>query len=168
MTFFPHYLVCIYTLARLPLSHAAPDHTSANIHMRSAALEKLEVAERRSGALRLTLTTDGSAGGGGRSSNSSSGSRSRHSHSDSDSDSSTNIPCYPSTSLRKLQPLRIDTDARSSRVEVCRPFRNANHAAVAVVVAIVFLVVVVVVVTIVFAIVTVSYTHLTLTTKRIV
>jgi len=59
VAFFAHYinLLHICTLAPLP-SHAqlrsSPLHTYT---CRSAAVEKLEVAERRSGALRLTLTT---------------------------------------------------------------------------------------------------------------
>jgi len=40
-----------------PLSDAAPELTSAYIHVPEPAVSKLEVAEQRFSALRLTLTT---------------------------------------------------------------------------------------------------------------
>ena len=53
MTFFSHYVYVLrnHALAPLPLSPLE------KYTWQSTALEKLEVAERRSGALRLTLTT---------------------------------------------------------------------------------------------------------------
>ena len=54
---FAHYLLHIYTLASLSsLTQCSPLHTYTCC---SAALEQLYVAEWRSGALRLTLTTAG-------------------------------------------------------------------------------------------------------------
>ena len=67
MTFFCHYVYVLrtYALAPLPLSHGAlyfliirtRTHLWKKYRWRSTALEKLEVAERRSGALRPTWTT---------------------------------------------------------------------------------------------------------------
>jgi len=54
MTLFSHYLLHNYAHAPLPISHGAPE----KYRWRNAALEKLEVAEQHSGALRLTLTTE--------------------------------------------------------------------------------------------------------------
>jgi len=57
MAFFAHYLLHICTLASLP---SLTQLWSSHLHIytcRSATLEKLEIAERRSGVLCLTLTT---------------------------------------------------------------------------------------------------------------
>ena len=57
MTFYAHYLLRICTL---PPLHSLTQLRSSPLHTytwRSAALEKLEVAERRSDVLYLTLTT---------------------------------------------------------------------------------------------------------------
>ena len=56
MTFFSHHLLRNYAVAPLPLSHGAPELTSGKYRWWSATLEKLEVVEWHSGALRLTLT----------------------------------------------------------------------------------------------------------------
>ena len=57
VTFLTHYLLPICDLAPLPLSRGAPELTSATYMWRNATMEKTEVAEHHSGALRLTLTT---------------------------------------------------------------------------------------------------------------
>ena len=56
-TFFTHYLLHICTLAHLPSLMELWSSPLQTYMWRSAALEKLEVAEQRSSALHLTLTT---------------------------------------------------------------------------------------------------------------